>query len=136
MSEKSLLKVQNKQQMIEANKDDLGKLLAISAKNDTAIGFEEAVKFPLHSLPLCLAFPNGTRRTTAKSKIMEVILSCCNASTDPKDCDLPERATSTYLVDLMALVRTMPRLFDTYHDLAMRLFDMLPVGYNRIDIVA
>ena len=67
---------------------------------------------------------------------MEVILSSGSSSADPKDVDLPARATSTYCVDLVALVRTMPGFFDTYHDLAMSLFDILPVGYNRIDILA
>ena len=67
---------------------------------------------------------------------MEVILSEWNISTHSKDNDLPERATSAYFDDLMVLVQIMPKSFDTYLDLTMRLFDMLPVGYNNIDVVA
>eukprot|EP00795_Rhopilema_esculentum_P002946 gene2946-1193_t len=74
-------------------------------------------------------------KQVGKAQSVQFVITQMGDSTDPKDVDLPERATSTYLVDLMALVRTMPSFFDTYHDLAMSLFDMLPVGYNRIDIV-
>ena len=36
----------------------------------------------------------------------------------------------------MAMVRSLPGLYNTYHDLAFKLFDMLPKGYERIDIIA
>ena len=36
----------------------------------------------------------------------------------------------------MALIRTMAGVPDTYHELALRLFDMLPVGYSRVDNAA
>ena len=39
-------------------------------------------------------------------------------------------------VDLMALIRTLARVPDLYHELALRLFDMLPVDNSRVDIVA
>ena len=125
------VKAKNKREIIEANQNVLGKLLAHSAKT---IDFERALTNPLYPVPL--AFPDGTRRTTAKSKFMEVILSYCSSSTDPKDVRLPDRANSTYLVDLMAWIRTMAGVPDIYHELALRLFDMLPVGYSRVDIVA
>ena len=67
---------------------------------------------------------------------MEIILSYCNTSTDPKDVCIPKEEISAYLVDLMALIRTLPGLFDTYRDLSSSLFTMLPVGYDRIDIVS
>ena len=67
---------------------------------------------------------------------MEIILSYCNTSTDPKDVCIPREEISAHLVDLMALIRTLPGLFDTYRDLSSSLFTMLPVGYDRIDIVS
>ena len=39
-------------------------------------------------------------------------------------------------VDLMALIRTLARVPDLYHELALRLFAMLPVDNSRVDIVA
>ena len=40
------------------------------------------------------------------------------------------------MVDLIAMIRTIQGVPDTYEELARRLFQMLPVGYSRIDIVA
>ena len=121
IEKKVVLKVHSKHRLIEANRNVLGKLLALTAKSEKNIDFEQALKYPLHSLPLCIAFPDGARRTTPKSKFMEVILLCSNGPTYPKEVHLPEKTTTTYLVDLMALIRTMHGLFDTYHDLAMKL---------------
>ena len=36
----------------------------------------------------------------------------------------------------MALIRALPGVCDTYEELAQKVFDALPVGYQRIDIVA
>ena len=67
---------------------------------------------------------------------MEVVLSHCSASTDPKELCIPKASVSAYLIDLMAMVRSFPGLYNTYHDLAIKLFYMLPKGYERIDIIA
>ena len=69
---------------------------------------------------------------------MEVILSYCNGSIDPKEVGtrVPKDSVSAYLVDLMALIRTVPGLCDTYQELTFKLIDILPVWYKRIDIVA
>ena len=135
---KVTIKVENKQQDVEANRNILAKLLAYSAKTGKVIDFEKALRYPLYPVPLCLAHPDGSRRTTAKSKFMEVILSYCNSSIDPKELGtrVPKDSVSAYLVDLMALIRTVPGLCDTYQELTFKLIDMLPVGYKRIDIVA
>ena len=69
---------------------------------------------------------------------MEVILWYCNSSIDRKELGtrVPKDSVSAYLVDLMALIRTVPGLCDTYQELTFKLIDMLPVGYKRIGIVA
>ena len=36
----------------------------------------------------------------------------------------------------MAMIRSLPGLYNTYHDLEFKLFDMLPKGYEGIDIIA
>ena len=131
-----VVKSENKKLVVEVNRNILGKLLAFSAKTGRQIDFERALTYPLSPIPLSLANPDGSRRTTATSKFMEIILSYCNTSTDPKDVCIPKEEISAYLVDLMALIRTLPGLFDTYRDLSSSLFTMLPVGYDRIDIVS
>ena len=78
------------------------KLLAHSAKSRKTKDFERALTYPLYPVLLSLAFPDGTRRTTAESKFMEVILSYCGSSANPKDSHLLDRANPTYLIDLMA----------------------------------
>ena len=92
--------------------------------------------YPLSPIPLCYAHPDGSWRTTAKSQLMEVVLSDCSASTDPKELFIPKASISTYLIDLMAVVRTLSGLYSTYQDLAFKLFNILPKGYERIDIIA
>ena len=41
--------------MIEANRNIIGKLLSISAKEEQRIDVEKALRYPLYSVPLCLA---------------------------------------------------------------------------------
>ena len=45
-------------------------------------------------------------------------------------------SVSAYMVDFMAMIKTIQEVPDTYEELARHLFEMLPVGYSRIDIVA
>ena len=61
----------NKEQVVEVNRDILGRLLAHSAKTQRAIDFKKTLTYPLCPIPLCFAHPDGTRRTTAKSKLMD-----------------------------------------------------------------
>ena len=131
-----VVKSENKKLVFEVNRNILGKLLAFSTKTGRQIDFERALTYPLSPIPLSLANPDGSCRTTAKSRFVEIILSYCNTSTDPKDVCIPKEEISAYLVDLMALIRTLPGLFDTYRDLSSSLFTMLPAGYDQIDIVS
>ena len=55
-----------------------------------------------------------------------------------QNAELPSKANvSVYIVDLMALVRTMTKIPETYEELAqlIQLFSMIPSGYRRVDIV-
>ena len=49
---------------------------------------------------------------------------------------IPKEETAAYLVDLMALIRSLPGVSDTYRELTQRIVDALPSGYGRVDIVA
>ena len=74
----------DKEQVVEVDRDILGKLLAHSAKAQRATDFKKALTYPLCPIPLCFAHPDGTRRTTAKSKLMDEILTYCYERADPR----------------------------------------------------
>ena len=130
---KVVVQYHNKQKTIEINRNILAKLLAYTAKTRRQIDFKVALTFPLCSLPLCFAHPDGTRRSTKKSQLMEIVLSYCEEV--PTTLTIPMDNVSAYMVDLMAMIRTIQGVPDTYEELARRLFQMLPVGYSRINIV-
>ena len=133
---KVVVKRSKKEKVIEINRSVLGQLLAFSAKSEKCIDFQKALAYPLRPVPLCYAHPDGSRRTTGKSQLMKVVLSDCSASTDPKELCILKASVSAYLINLMAMVRSLPGLYNTYHDLAFKLCDMLPKGYERINIIA
>ena len=58
--------------LIEVNRNAIGRLLAISAKFEKNIEFKVALAYLLTSVPLSLSSPDGSRRVTQKSKLMEV----------------------------------------------------------------
>ena len=65
---------------------------------------------------------------------MEIVLSYCEEV--PTTLTVPMDNVSAYMVDLMAIIRTIQGVPDTYKKLSRSLFQMLPVGYSCIDIVA
>ena len=67
---------------------------------------------------------------------MEIMLSYVNDLPDYSDVRIPKEQIAAYLVDFMALIRALPGVCDTYEELAQKVFDALPVGYQRTDIVA
>ena len=68
-----------------------------------------------------------------KSKLNELSME---NSEQFQNAELPSKADiSVYMVDLMALVRTMTKIPETYEELAIQLFNMIPSGYRRVDIV-
>ena len=89
--------------------------------------------YPLSLVPLNLSHPDGTRWKTMKSSLMSVINSYYDTNLD---LQLPPRQTSTYIVDLMALIRLVSPIPETYSHLVQNLIERLPKKYKRIDIVA
>ncbi|CAB3982426.1 Hypothetical predicted protein [Paramuricea clavata] len=62
---------------VEVNRDILGTFLALTAKTEKVINFENALEYPLCSVPLSLACPDSTPRKTAKSKLLDVLRKRC-----------------------------------------------------------
>ena len=108
--------------------------MALSAKHEKLINFEIALQYPLCLVPLSLVNPDGSRRKTTKSALMKVVISY-ESSTDEEETT-PPKQNSAFLVDLMALIRTISPIPVTYAELVKILVDRLPKGYRSIDIIA
>ena len=124
-----------KTKILEVNRNFLSFLLALSAKYGENIDFQKALKYPLCAVPLSLSDADGSRSSTMKSKLNEVLME---NSKQFQNAELPSKANvSVYIVDLMALVRTMTKTPETYEELAqlIQLFSMIRSGYRRVDIV-
>ena len=64
---------------------------------------------------------------------MEVISSY--KISDDEDT-FPPKQNSAFIIDLMALIRTVSPIPSTYGQLVRKLVDYLPKGYRRVDIIA
>ena len=130
------IKTSTKTKVVEFNRNIVGTLLAYSARNEKMIDFEKALEYPLCSFPLSLANPDGSPRSTTKSKLLEVITQKCELPLQhPREIQPTKDSVRAFVVDFMAIVRTMTEIPDMYEDLAWKLVKMLPLGYSRIDIV-
>ena len=111
-------KSSTKAKCIEANRNILGALLAISGKNERVVDFDVALRYPLCPVPLSLANPDGSRRTTKKSNLQSVILKHCSRElTHPRESQPSKSEVSTFIIDLMAAIRTLTVIPDTYEEL-------------------
>ena len=134
---KAQLQSHGKVRVIEANRDVLGKLLATSTKHGRIVDLKKALEYPLTPVPPSLGNADGTRRTTQKSALMDILLENNSRDTmDPESILPAEEHTLAYVVDLMALIRTFTSYPDTYEGLARKIFSNIPIGYKRIDIIA
>ena len=85
--------------------------------------------YPLCEVPLSLANADGTMRKTNKSKLANIIIS--NTFT----IDISKQQAA-YIIDVMAYIRTMVNLPDTYERLAWQFMSGIPKGFSRIELVA
>ena len=129
-----VVKKDGKLKSIEVNRNIIGNLLALSAKTGQLIDFNKALEFPLCPIDLNLSNPDGSRRSTQKSKLTEIII---RESTLIDNAEFPQKSeVIAYIVDLMALVRTITNIPGTYEELTFQLIRLLPTGHKRVDIVA
>ena len=101
-------------EVVKANRNVLGKLLILSANAEQLIDFEGALSFPLYHVPLSLAYPDRIKRSTQKSKLLEIALE---GSSDPVDTH-QQRKVSTLNIDMIAYYRVMstnlPQTFEEW----------------------
>jgi hypothetical protein len=122
---------------VEVNRDILGTLLALTPRTEKVINFENALEYPLCSVPLSLACPDGTPRKTAKSKLLDVLRKRCRLPlTHPRENQPQKGSVAAFIIDLMANIRMITGIPETYEDLTWVFIKTIPTGYTRIDIVA
>ena len=81
---KMTVKKNGKEKIIEAKREIIETLLALSAKHDKLINFETALQYSLCPVPLSLAHPDGTRRNTTKSSLLKVVKSYITSTQEDK----------------------------------------------------
>ena len=88
-------------------------------------------------MPLSIATPDGERHEATKSKLMDVILKKTrNPPKPPKSViAIKKQKPSALVVDLIAVIRTMTELPQTY-EFTWKFLSSLPKGYKRVDLVA
>ena len=117
-----------KSQVVEANRNVLAKLLTLAANAQEPIDFGNALEYSLYYVPLSLAYPDGSKRSTQKSKLMEVILKDRIDSPDTKEA-------STLIIDMIAHYRVVSKdLPETFEKWILRFLKSVPKGYDRINI--
>ena len=134
----STIQCQHFQNTIEVNRDIIGTLLAFSIKNERRIDLPAALVYPLSPIPLSIAHGNGKKRETPKSKLMKLLTQDSKKKDPQKDKSVKSIAKKdkSYVIDLIAAIRTKTRLPDNYEKFIWSFINDLPKGYDRIDIVA
>ena len=122
-----------KTKVIDANRNIIGKLPSTSAKFKKPIDFENAFRYPLFPVPLNLAYPDGSRRETSKSKLLDAILPDI-AEFQGVELD---RDHTVFVIDLLAQIRvSTTNCTGTFRDFLKKLLQSFPKGFHRVDMIA
>lgn len=131
-NKKVQLRKDNKLKVVEANRNIIGRLFSISAKTNKPVNLEVALSYPLYPVPLSLATPDGSKRSTQKSTLLELLPIKRNQETEFIKSDF-----AGYIIDMIAQLRTcLTGCTKTFEDLSKRFINSLDRGYQRVDIVA
>ena len=55
---------------------------------------------------------------------------------NPREVVVESRHNSTYIVDLMALLRSVVQIPENYEEITWKLLSSFPKGFQRVDLVA
>ena len=102
--------------------------MSISLQQGKTINFEKALEFPLSPIPLSLCNADGSLRKTNKSQLLKKILEMQN----PNIQFAQDSVNTVFIIDLMALVRTISSIPETFEDLAARIFKSIPTGFKEL----
>lgn len=113
---------------VAVQRDILGVLAAKSSEENMPVNLDKALTYPLAPVPLSLATPDGTRRSTPKCQMMEVVLTSLDSTNTANE--IPENAV--YIIDLVAYLRSLLNVPDTFRLLARRVMADIPIQYKVI----
>lgn len=103
----------------------LGILAAKSTEMEKPIDFRATLSYPLAPVPLSLASSDGMQRKTVKSKLMDA-LQIPSSDQPPPDNNI------VYILDVIAQIRAMVNVPDTFRLLARRLLNDIPARYKTV----
>ena len=87
-------------------------MLSLSIKANQQINFEEALEYPLYTVPLFLAHPDGSMRKTSKSKLVVCIIPDNNIQNE----EIIDKRMSACVLDMMAKIKScinnVPQTFE------------------------
>ena len=122
------IKKNNKIKVIEVNRNIINSLLSFTNKSGKSINFEAALKYPLSPIPLSIANADGKKRKTNKAKLKEILYKCRDSEEDT----LPEAEVDAYVLDMMAQIRTMTEIPDTFEGLLIVIANCLMSFFQKI----
>ena len=102
------------------------------------INYKKAMEYPLSPVPLSIVTATGGTRTTSKSILLDIINATLTVPPhSPKlVISIDTTKPSTLIVDLIAAIRAMTKIPETYKQVACKFLAALPKGYCRIDLLA
>ena len=102
------------------------------------INYKKAMEYPLSQVPLSIVTATGGTRTTSKSMLLDIINATLTVPPNSPKLVISIDTTkpSTLIVDLIAAIRAMTEIPETYKQLACKFLAALPKGYYRIDLLA
>ena len=120
--------------MVYANRYFVSKPLSLFAKYGKQVDFQKALTYHLYPFLLGMTFPDGCKRETLKSKLLEEVIP--EIPEKRGDIDIAN-TECVYVIDMIAQMRmclsTVP---NTFEQLILKFIQALPKGYHRIDIVS
>ena len=102
------------------------------------INYEKTMEYLLSPVPLSIAAVEGGRCTTSKRKLLDIINATLTVPpNNPKlVITIDTTKPSALIAHLIAAIRAMIQITETYKQLAWKFLAALPKGYYRIDLVA
>ena len=113
----------------EVNRDVLGDVLRQAMRIGQVIDFEETLKYPLSPIPLSLIFPDGIKRSPAKSSLIKII-----DYTQVVEDDAYANVNA-YILDLTAAARAVGTLL-TLEEFINQVLSIILRDCRRVDLVA
>ena len=106
--------------------------MSLSIKANRLINFEEALKYPLYTVPLCLAYPDGSMKKTSKSKLVDCIIPDNNIQNE----EITGKHRSAHVLDMMARIRSCINIVPETFEQFIEIFMISIPYFRRVDLVA